>query len=105
MHIDSSISVTARYFNLHNSHWEPVVESCALSLNYHLLPDSKSPSVNLFSSQKLEMVLSYSFLAYCNGVLPRLQKTDLASFNFLTKYLIDVARFAYEKWRTRAIYH
>ena len=32
MHVDMNVSFEAKYFNLHNSHWEPLIETCALTL-------------------------------------------------------------------------
>jgi hypothetical protein len=46
--LDSNVTFVAKSFNLHNSHWEPLVESCSLSLNVGILIREKNMSTDSF---------------------------------------------------------
>ena len=79
--MDSQVEFSAKQFNLTNSHWEPLVESCDIAFNYVLSQDSLAPSINILSTKKMEVVLCHSFIDYVISTAPlmQLEARDLLS--------------------------
>lgn len=69
--LDFGTSVSADFFNMKNSSWEPFIEKWKFSINARREGNSPKLQVDLFCRQKLEMNISHAFiesiLAYTNN--------------------------------------
>ncbi|KAH9250730.1 hypothetical protein BASA81_011446 [Batrachochytrium salamandrivorans] len=81
--LDTTLSLHANYFNLKNSHWEPLVEQWQFSVSVaRQEEDSKQLAIDLFCRKKLELNMSHAFLSTMFSALTAL---NMAVTRKLTK--------------------
>jgi vacuolar protein sorting-associated protein 13A/C len=60
--VDSSFSIYTGFFNVRNSHWEPLIEPWNFNLKVTRALVSESMDIELSSKRKLEVNIEHTFL-------------------------------------------
>jgi vacuolar protein sorting-associated protein 13A/C len=62
LRLDSGLAAQASYFNVKNSHWEPLIEPWQCSLSMSKAADTQALSVEFYSRKKLDINLTHVFV-------------------------------------------
>lgn len=76
--IGIGLAVSANYFNMTNSNWEPFVESWKLNLSAKRELESKKLLVDVNCREKLELNLSHVFIETLMSSLAEFQQEKVA---------------------------
>lgn len=97
MLVDLDLSLQVNYFNIKNSHWEPIIEpwSCNLNITRSM---EKTMAVSFTSRVKLEFNLSHVFIEIALKTLNRWNKQEE-----VCRYLIAAKAF-FSSWSACTLY-
>ncbi|KAG0226679.1 hypothetical protein BGW42_003469 [Actinomortierella wolfii] len=74
MKIDTSIRPSINYFNVKNSHWEPLLEPWQLVLHVARTMQPSNMSIDIFSKQDLNINLTHTFIETALTIMTTIQK-------------------------------
>ncbi|KAF9968752.1 hypothetical protein BGZ73_009156, partial [Actinomortierella ambigua] len=74
MKIDTSIRSSINYFNVKNSHWEPLLEPWQLVLHVSRSLQPASMNIDVFSKQDLNINLTHTFIEMALTIMTTIQK-------------------------------
>ena len=76
LRLDTTVWLSMDYFNMHNSHWEPLIEPW--QFHVHVSKQHAPPSmlVDVFSKKRLDLNLSHAFIEYLMQMTAESAKPD-----------------------------
>jgi vacuolar protein sorting-associated protein 13A/C len=79
LQFDLGVSLFANYFNIKNSHWEPMIESWQFSLDGRKDPDSEKRSIVFLCRKKLEINISHALVETILGLQKAIERKGMHS--------------------------
>ncbi|KAF9166895.1 hypothetical protein DFQ26_006563 [Actinomortierella ambigua] len=74
MKVDTSIRSSINYFNVKNSHWEPLLEPWQLVLHVSRTVQPANMTIDVFSKQDLNINLTHTFIEMALTIMTTIQK-------------------------------